>query len=131
MVWVERKALAAIVQDDPLQGRNQAGGEAVEDRIDEADGIAIPVDDGNVGRVAMARHLNCYLVGKGMGSCGALVDKCTSQSKYPHANDNCEWGEVGIEIQSGIYGAGAAQTIGLPQADLIRRPRLTSFPLFQ
>ncbi len=46
--------------------RDKAGAETVEDRVDEADGIAVAVDDGDIDRVAVQRHFEDRQVGAGL-----------------------------------------------------------------
>ena len=70
MTALQREALAAIVEDDAGVRRNEAGAEAVEDRVDEADRIALFVDDRDVDRVTMQRHLEIWQ----FGQCPGQVD---------------------------------------------------------
>lgn len=66
-VWMtgfNREALAAIVQYNARTWRHEARAETVEDRIDEAHGIAVTVDDRDIDGVAMKRHFERRQVGQ-------------------------------------------------------------------
>lgn len=65
MATLQREALTAIVQDDAGFRRYETGAEAVEDRIDEAHGITVFIDNRDVDGVAMKRHLEIRKVGEG------------------------------------------------------------------
>ena len=52
VAWLEREAGAAIVQHDAGVAGDDAGAERVEDAVDERHGVAVLVDDREIGRVA-------------------------------------------------------------------------------
>ena len=78
---IEREAGAAVLQHDPGVAGDDARAEGVEQAVDERDGVAILVDDGEVGRVAA--HAGCRRTPAGRSPCFGSISARPLRRRSP------------------------------------------------